>query len=75
MFICLTVIIYVALDLSEDIKLSILTALNLLIEKADATVLNQLYDEIDCKNVGFLIYICIGVIKYEKMNILRYVFI
>jgi len=62
-----------ALNLSEDIKLSIITALNLLVEKADIVVLNQLYSEVDCKHVGYLIYICTTVIKNEKMNILRFV--
>lgn len=63
----------IALHLSEDIKLSIITALNLLVEKADIVVLNQLYNEVDCKHVGYLIYICTTLIKNEKMNILRFV--
>lgn len=62
-----------AVNLSEDIKLSIIIALNLLIEKADILVLNQMYDEVDCKHVGYLIYICTIIIKNEKMNILRFV--
>lgn len=62
-------------DISEDIKLSVIIALNLLIEKASVDVLNQMYNEIDCKNVGYLIYICTKIIKKEKMNILRFVFL
>lgn len=62
-----------AVNLSEDIKLSILIALNSLIERADIVVLNQMYSEVDCKHVGYLIYICTIVIKNEKMNILRFV--
>lgn len=62
-------------DISEDIKLSIIIALNLLIEKSSDDVLNQMYNEIDCKNVGYLIYICTKIIKHEKMNILRFVFL
>lgn len=62
-----------AVNLSEDIKLSIIIALNLLVEKADIVVLNQMYDEVDCKHVGYLIYICTIIIKNEKMNILRFV--
>uniref|UniRef100_A0A2H8TQG4 TELO2-interacting protein 1 n=2 Tax=Melanaphis sacchari TaxID=742174 RepID=A0A2H8TQG4_9HEMI len=61
----------IALNLSEDIKLSIIIALKLLVEKADIAVLNQMYNEVDCKHVGYLIYICTIVIKKEKMNILR----
>jgi len=60
-------------NLSEDIKLSIIIALNSLVEKADIVVLNQLFSEVDCKHVGYLIYICTIVIKNEKMNILRFV--
>lgn len=60
------------MNLSEDIKLSIIIALNLLIEKADIVVLNEMYNEVDCKHVGYLIYICTIIIKKEKMNILRY---
>lgn len=63
----------IAVNLSEDIKLSIIIALNSLIEKADLVVLNQMYSEVDCKHVGYLIYICTIVIKNEKMNILRFV--
>ncbi|XP_060879820.1 TELO2-interacting protein 1 homolog isoform X1 [Metopolophium dirhodum] len=58
-------------NLSEDIKLSIIVALNSLVEKADIVVLNQMFSEVDCKHVGYLIYICTIVIKNEKMNILR----
>lgn len=61
------------MNLNEDIKLSIIIALNLLVEKADIVVLNQMYSEVDCKHVGYLIYICTIVIKKEKMNILRFV--
>ncbi|XP_027842762.2 TELO2-interacting protein 1 homolog [Aphis gossypii] len=61
----------IAVNLSEDIKLSIIIALNLLIEKADIVVLNEMYNEVDCKHVGYLIYICTIIIKKEKMNILR----
>jgi len=63
----------IAVNLSEDIKLSIIIALNLLVEKADIVVLNQMYGEVDCKHVGYLIYICTKIIKNEKMNILRFV--
>lgn len=58
---------------SEDIKLSIVIALNLLMEKTDATVMSEIYNQVDCKNVGYLIYICTKVIKNEQMNILRFV--
>lgn len=58
--------------LSEDIKLSIITALNLLITKTTILILNQMYNDVDCKSVGYLIYVCIEMIKNEKMNILRF---
>lgn len=61
------------MNLSEDMKLSIIIALNLLIGKANIVVLNQMYKEVDCKNVGYFIYICTKIIKVEKMNILRFV--
>lgn len=61
------------MNLNEDIKLSIIIALNLLVEKADIVVLNQMYSEADCKHVGYLIYLCTTVIKKEKMNTLRFV--
>lgn len=61
----------IAMNLNEDIKLSIIIALNLLVEKADIVVLNQMYSEADCKHVGYLIYLCTTVIKKEKMNTLR----
>jgi len=61
-------------NLSEDIKLSVIIALNLLVEKSDIVVLNEMYNEVDCKHVGYLIYICTIIIKNEKMNILRFVF-
>lgn len=59
--------------ISEDVKLSVVIALNLLIKKANIIVLNQLYEQVDCKNVGYLIYVCTNIIKNEKMNILRFV--
>lgn len=62
-------------NISEDVKLSVFIALNMLIEKAGITVLNQMYNECECKNVGYLIYICTKIIKNEKMNILRFVFL
>jgi len=62
-------------DISEDVILSVFIALNLLIGKAGISVLNQMYNECECKNVGYLIYICTKIIKNEKMNILRFVFL
>jgi len=62
------------MNISEDIKLSIIIALNLLFQKTNIVILNTLYNEVDCKNVGYLIYICTELIKHEKMNILRFVF-
>lgn len=68
LFIYITVV-----NTSEDIKLQIIVILNLLVEKSDIIVLNQMYTEYDCKHVGYLIYICTIVIRKEKMNILRLV--
>jgi len=65
---------FTVLSMSEDIKLSIIIALNLLIQKSNIIVLNQIYNEVDCKSVGYLIYICTKIVKDEKMNILRFVF-
>lgn len=62
------------MNISEDVKLAIIIACNLLILKTDIVILNQMYIEGDCKSVGYLIYICTKIIKYEQMNILRLVF-
>lgn len=60
-------------NVSEDVKLSVIIAVNLLIEKAGIVILNQMYDECNWKNVGSFIYTCTKIIKNEKMNILRFV--
>lgn len=61
------------MNVSEDIKLSIIIAFNLLFKKVDTIVLNKMYEGVDCKHIGYLIYVCTKILKNEKMNILRYV--
>ncbi|XP_050436981.1 TELO2-interacting protein 1 homolog [Adelges cooleyi] len=58
-------------DVSEDIKLAVTVCMNLLVGKSNVSVLSRLYREADCKNVGYFIFVCTKMIKYEKMNALR----
>ncbi|XP_050532254.1 TELO2-interacting protein 1 homolog [Daktulosphaira vitifoliae] len=59
-------------DASEDLKLKVLISINLLVEKSDKAIIIYLYNDADCKNVGYFIYICTKIIRNEKMNILRF---
>lgn len=68
------IINFVVANISEDVKLSIITALIQLHKNANFVILDELYNKDDCKNIGYLIYICIQIINKENMNILRFAF-
>lgn len=65
---------FTVMSICEDIKLSIIITMNLLIKKSDIIILNEMYSKVYPNNIGYLVYICTKIIKEEKMNILRFVY-